>query len=51
VLKYVPSYCEEHPEDPKCGGGPNPGVPEFSVLTLGLAVIGAGLGLALLRKK
>jgi hypothetical protein len=38
------------PGAPGCGGG-NPGVPEFSVLTLGLAVIGAGLGLALLRKK
>ena len=34
--------------------GPNeditPGVPEFSVLTLGIAVIGVGLGLAFLRK-
>ena len=27
-----------------------PGVPEFSVMTLGLAIIGVGLGLAFLRK-
>ncbi len=33
-----------------CGGGPPP-VPEFSTWTLGLAIIGVGLGLALLRKK
>ncbi len=45
-----PSYCDLHPSDPQCGGG-EPGVPEFSVLTLGLAIVGAGLGLAFLRKK
>jgi hypothetical protein len=27
-----------------------PGVPEFSVMTLGLAIVGVGLGLAFLRK-
>jgi hypothetical protein len=37
-----------YPGAPGCGGNP---VPEFSLVTLGLAVIGAGLGLALLRKK
>ena len=44
-----PSYCDLHPTDPQCGG--NPGVPEFSLITIGLAVIGVGLGLAFLRKK
>jgi uncharacterized repeat protein (TIGR01451 family) len=33
------------------GGGGEPGVPEFPLFTMGLAVIGVGLGLAFLRKK
>jgi len=33
---------------PGCG---TPGVPEFPLFTLGLAIVGVGLGLALLRKK
>ena len=49
--RSCPSYCDLHPADPKCGGGPEPGVPEFSILTLGIAVISVGLGLALLRKR
>jgi len=44
-----PDFCELHPNDPSCGG--NPGVPEFPLFTLGLAIVGAGLGLAFLRKK
>ena len=44
-----PDFCELHPNDPSCGG--NPGVPEFPLFTLGLAVIGVGLGIALLRKR
>jgi len=42
-------FCTLHPTDPKCNS--NPGVPEYPVFTMGLAVIGAGLGLAFLRKK
>ena len=43
------SYCDLHPTDTSCGG--NPGVPVFPGITLGFAVIGAGLGLAMLRKQ
>lgn len=38
--------CPGDPYYPTC----TPPVPEFSLITLGLAVLGAGLGLALLRK-
>jgi hypothetical protein len=52
-------YCNEGCEwetmyGGSCGGGGGGGgndVPEFSAATLALAVIGAGLGIALLRKK
>jgi hypothetical protein len=52
-------YCNEGCEwetmyGGSCGGGGGGGgndVPEFSALTLGIAIMGAGLGLALLRNK
>lgn len=40
---YNPTSCG--------GGGGEPGVPVFPGITIGFAVIGAGLGLALLRKQ
>jgi uncharacterized repeat protein (TIGR01451 family) len=43
-----PTFCELNPTAPECSSN---GVPEFSPFALGLAVIGVGLGLALLRKK
>ena len=42
-----PDFCELNPTDPSCTGG----VPEFSTMALGAAIVGVGLGLALLRKK
>jgi hypothetical protein len=38
------------PSSTGCGGGGEPGVPVFPGITIGFAVIGAGLGIAMLRK-
>lgn len=42
-----PTFCELHPSAPQCGSD----VPEFSTVTLGLAIAGAGLGVVFLRRQ